>query len=61
MGRNTLSVSGDAARTDRYLDPPVEENYTNSGTNTSFVAHYERDLTDNDRFGLILRRGPVAL
>jgi hypothetical protein len=56
-GRNTLTASGDAARTDRYLDPPVEENYTNSGTNATFAAHYERDLTDNDRFGLILRRG----
>ncbi|HEX4594640.1 MAG TPA: TonB-dependent receptor [Bryobacteraceae bacterium] len=56
-GRNTLSASGDAARTDRYLDPPVEENYTNAGTNASFAAHYERDLTDSDRFGLIVRRG----
>src|SRR5579864_1087764 len=56
-GRNTLSASGDAARTDRYLDPPVEENYTNAGTNASFAAHYERDLTDRDRLGLIVRRG----
>ena len=56
-GRNTLSASGDVARTDRYLDPPVEENYTNAGTNASFAAHYERDLTDADRIGLIVRRG----
>jgi len=56
-GRNTLSASGDGARTDRYLDPPVEENYTNAGTNASFAAHYERDLSDSDRFGLIVRRG----
>jgi len=56
-GLNTLSVSGEAARTDRYLDPPVEQNYTNAGTNSSFAAHYERDLTPNDRLGLILRRG----
>ena len=56
-GHNTLSVSGNAARTDRYLDPPVEQSYTNAGTNTSFAAHYERDLTDNDRFSLILREG----
>jgi outer membrane cobalamin receptor len=56
-GHNTLSVSGEAARTDRFLDPPVEQNYTNSGTNASFAAHYERDLTDNDRFGLIVRQG----
>lgn len=56
-GRNTLSLSGDAARTDRYLDPPVEANHTNAGTNASFAAHYESDLTDHDRFGLIVRRG----
>ena len=55
-GRNTLSLSGDAARTDRYLDPPVEQNYTNSGTTGSFSAHYERDLSDNDRLGVVLRR-----
>src|SRR5205085_1639220 len=47
-GRNTLSVSGEAARTDRYLDPPVEENFSNSGTATNFSTHYERDLTDRD-------------
>ncbi len=56
-GRNTLSLSGGADRTDRYLDAPVEENYTNAGTNASFAARYERDLNDRDRFGLILRRG----
>src|SRR5258708_6929638 len=55
-GRNTLSLTGNTARSDRYLDPPVEQNYTNAGTNASFSAHYERDLTDRDRFGLILRR-----
>jgi hypothetical protein len=55
--RNTLTASGAASRTDRYLDPPVEQNYANAGTNASFAAHYERDLTDNDRFGLIVRKG----
>src|SRR6202030_4072742 len=56
-GRNTMNLSGDAARTDRYLDAPVEQNYTNAGTNTNLAAHYERDLTDSDRVGLIVRRG----
>jgi outer membrane cobalamin receptor len=55
-GRNTLSVSADSARTDRYLDPPVEQNYTNQGTAGSFSAHYERDLTDADRLGVVVRR-----
>lgn len=56
-GRNTLSASGSAARTGRYLDPPVEANYTNAGSNASFALHYERDLSDRDRVGLIVRRG----
>lgn len=55
--RNTLTLSGTAERTDRYLDPPVEQNYTNSGTNGNFSAEYERDLTDADRIGLIFRNG----
>ncbi|HEY2014755.1 MAG TPA: carboxypeptidase-like regulatory domain-containing protein, partial [Bryobacteraceae bacterium] len=55
-GRNTLSLSGDTARTDRFLDSPVEQNYTNSGTTGSFAAHYERDLSDSDRLGVVLRR-----
>jgi outer membrane cobalamin receptor len=56
-GKNTLTLGADADRTDHYLDPPVEQNYTNSGTNTDFEAHYERDLTDSDRIGVIVRRG----
>ena len=55
-GRNTLSLSGDAARTDRFLDPPVEQNYTNQGTTSSFASHYERDLSDSDRLGVVFRR-----
>jgi outer membrane cobalamin receptor len=55
-GRNTLSLSGDSAHTDRYLDPPVEQNYTNTGTTGGFAASYERDFTDRDRFGLTLTR-----
>ncbi len=56
-GRNTLSLNFNADRTDRYLDPPTEQNYTNAGTNAGFSAHYERDLTDRDRISLILRGG----
>jgi hypothetical protein len=55
-GRNTLTLSGSGATTDRYLDPPVLQNYTNHGTLADLMAHYERDLTDRDRIGLILRR-----
>src|ERR1700730_3101449 len=54
-GRNTLGVSAEAALTDRYLDPPVLDNFTNRATTSSFAAHYEHDLTDRDRLGFIVR------
>jgi hypothetical protein len=56
-GRNTLGVSLGADLTTRYLDPPVEQNYTNAGTNAAFSANYERDLGDHDRIAFILRYG----
>jgi hypothetical protein len=54
--KNTLSLSASATTTGRYLDPPVLQNYTNHGTLASFMAHYESDLTDKDRIGIVLRR-----
>jgi hypothetical protein len=55
--KSTLSVTAAAASTDRYLDPPVEENYTNHGSTTSGSLRYERDVTASSRFGVILRHG----
>jgi outer membrane cobalamin receptor len=55
-GRNTLTVSGATASTDRFLDPPVTENYTNHGTTDDFMGNYERDLSNHDRIGIIFRR-----
>jgi TonB-dependent receptor-like protein len=55
--RATMSVSAGVATTDRYLDPPVEENFTNHGTTSNVALHLERDLSDADRLGLIVRRG----
>jgi hypothetical protein len=55
-GKNTFTLSGSADTTDRYLDPPVLQNYSNHGTVADFMAHYERDLSDKDRIGIILRR-----
>jgi len=53
---NTLTLSASSTTTDHYLDPPVLENYTNHGTLSDVMAHYERDLTDKDRIGIVLRR-----
>ncbi|HXR77566.1 MAG TPA: TonB-dependent receptor [Bryobacteraceae bacterium] len=50
-GRNFAGISAEGARTDRYLDPPVLNNYTNSATTASFSGQFERDLTDDQRLG----------
>ena len=55
--RGTVSASAGIADTARYLDPPVEDNFTNRGTTSHAAVHVERDLTDADRIGLIVRRG----
>jgi hypothetical protein len=52
-----LSVSGALGATDRYLDPPVEDNYSNHGTTSNIASHFERDLTAADRLGVIVRYG----
>jgi hypothetical protein len=56
-GSSLFGVSGDVTRTDRYLDPPVEENFTNHGTGSNLAVHYERDFSSTDRFGAIARHG----
>jgi hypothetical protein len=48
-GRNVFGLSLDAARTDRFLDPPVLENFTNSATLAGMKGSFERDLTPQDR------------
>jgi hypothetical protein len=53
---NTLTLSTAGATTDRFLDPPVTQNYTNHGATADFIAHYERDLGERDRIGIVFRR-----
>ena len=52
---NTLGASASGSMTGRYLNPVVPENFTNRGTTGDFAVHFERDLTANDRFGVIVR------
>jgi hypothetical protein len=49
FGRNRLTATGFATRSDRYLDPPVLANYTNGGSSAGGTVGYARDLTDRDR------------
>jgi outer membrane cobalamin receptor len=54
-GKNTVSLSAGGNRTDRYLNAPVLQNYTNRGTTGEFSGSYERDITDNDRLSVSVR------
>ena len=47
--KNRFVISGDGFRTDRYLDPPVLENFTNEGNTTGVSASYEHDFSDRTR------------
>jgi len=55
--RTTVSVSAGAAETDRYLDPPIEENATNHGSTSHVAARFEHDAADANRIGVIVRHG----
>ena len=48
-GGNRFSISGDGFHSDRYLDPPVLQNYTNIGNAGGFSTSYERDFSNGDR------------
>jgi len=56
LGANTLTLSLSGAETDHFLDPPATQNYTNHGTTADFMAHYEYDIDDKNRIGLIVSR-----
>ena len=55
--KSTLSLTVAAATTDRYLDPPVEDNFTNHGSTASASMRFERDLSSSSRLGIIFRHG----
>lgn len=48
-GKNRYSLSGNGFHTDRYLDPPVVENFSNRSNQVGYSGSYERDLTSKDR------------
>lgn len=55
-GKDQLFVNGDGFHTERYLDPPVLENYTNRATAASYSASYQRELSGSDRLHLMFSR-----
>lgn len=54
-GKNAFGASASGSMTDHYLNPVVPQNFSNTGTLGDFSAHYERNLTPNDRLGFIVR------
>jgi hypothetical protein len=56
FGASTLTMSLSGAETDHFLDPPTTQNYTNHGTTADFMAHYEWDVDDKNRIGVIISR-----
>lgn len=53
-GANRFSLSADGFYTDRYLDPPVLENFTNAANTVGLSGSYERDLSERDRLRIIV-------
>lgn len=56
-GRNVFSMSVNGERTDRFLDPPVIENFSNRATAAGAKGSFERDLTPQDRLRLSISFG----
>ncbi len=54
-GHNVFGLSMESARTDRFLDPPVLENFTNRATMAGVKGSFERDLTPQDRLRFSVR------
>jgi hypothetical protein len=48
-GKTTATLAAEGFVTDRYLDPPVKENFTNHASESSVTGTVERDVNDRDR------------
>jgi hypothetical protein len=59
FGENRFSISGNGFHTDRYLDPPVLENFTNRGNAGGFSAGYEREFSGSDRLRISIIHNAV--
>ena len=53
--RTVFSVGLQGGRTDRYLDPPALQNFTNKGSSSGFNASLSQDAADRGRVTFYLR------
>jgi hypothetical protein len=53
--RTAVSIGAAIATTSRYLDPPIEENYTNDATTAYGAPRLQRELNSGVRIGVIFR------
>ncbi len=58
-GPNRFSASAYGAHTERYLDPPVLENFTNTGSSGGGTFAYSRELRGGDRIRIKLSQSSV--
>jgi outer membrane cobalamin receptor len=57
--KNTVFASAYGFHTDRYLDPPVLQNFTNDGNAEGFAGSYERDFSERDRLRVTVNHREV--
>lgn len=58
--KSLAGLAVQAARTDRYLDPPAEENYTNDGSLAGLTARFEHEPSPSDRVRGYIHRKRTA-
>ena len=56
-GVNHFEASAQGFHTDRYLDPPVLENFTNRGNGSGLSVSYERDFSEKSRLRFTVTHG----
>ena len=56
-GKNHFELGGQGFHTDRFLDPPVLDNFTNWANGNGLSAAYERDFSDGDRLRFTFTSG----
>ncbi len=54
-GRTAIGLGAQGSHTERYLDPPVTENFTNKASSGGLQGRLDRELDDSSRLSLVTR------